>query len=201
MLEEVNHNDLIIERLQWPLSVLRIKSKNKASLIDACTKLDTFFKNYSDATCDLVAYTIEPHNAITPIARKIEGTYQMTIALRNNRISEKYPDGIFHTHKEHQAIKKENIGLIEVLGLGILPGRLNTELKEVSRWLADKESKTDLSDLMKAWALSLNLNEINQKAIDEAAVNTFVHGLEDAGIFKDNHQAFQTFITSFKETL
>jgi len=201
VLEEETVKGITIERLNWPLSVIRLKSKNKELLIDACVTLDQVFKTYSNLELGIISKTQDFHNAITPIARKLNDTYQMTIALRNNITSEKYPDGVFHPHPINQAIKKENIGLIEVLGLGILPGRLDAELKEVKRWLNHPNTPADLSDVMKTWAQSLRLNEITQEAIDEAAVLTFVKGLEDASLFKEDTQAFKNLIHQFKEAL
>jgi len=202
VLEEEMVKAITIERLAWPLSVIRLKSKDKEALIQACVTFDQVFKTYSNPELGIIPKTKEGfHNAITPIARKQNDTYQMTIALRNNITSEAFPDGVFHPHPKNQAIKKENIGLIEVLGLGILPGRLDAELKEVTRWLKNPNTATDLNESMKTWALSLSLNKITQEAIDEAAVLTFVEGLEDASLFKEDKKAFKALIDQFKEAL
>ena len=117
--------DLQISVLNWPLSTIRVRSTNDEQMIRFA--LDTLNKwiNYSNEKLDIIAYSHETrHNTITPIVRKKNGMYEMDLVLRNNRTSEKYPDGIFHPHQNLHHIKKENIGLIEVMGLAVLPARL-----------------------------------------------------------------------------
>lgn len=123
--------------VKWPMSVIRMASKNKEELITASIEALKQWREYSDIEAGIHAYSEikgekVPHNTITPIVRiNKECMYEIDLVLRNNRTSEEHPDGIFHPHKELHHIKKENIGLIEVMGLAVLPGRLDTELKEV----------------------------------------------------------------------
>lgn len=122
--------DLKIEHLKWPLSTLRIKSTNKEQLVSFADKTLQKWIEYSDKKNDIINQTDGVrHNAITPIARKRNNIFELDLVLRNNRTSDEFPDGIFHPHQEYHYIKKENIGLIEVLGLAILPPRLKTDLE------------------------------------------------------------------------
>lgn len=121
--------------VKWPMSVIRISSHNKMQLLKLADTILNEWKGYSDADHDIYAYTERdgvrvPHNTITPIARNnAGGEYELDLVLRNNRTSEQHPDGIFHPHQELHHIKKENIGLIEVMGLAVLPGRLKDEME------------------------------------------------------------------------
>ncbi len=112
--------------LRWPLSTLRLRGVNKAEVIEACDALLKAWQNFSNPELDILSHTNgTPHNTITPVARReSDGTYRMDLILRNNRTSDEHPDGIFHPHKELHHVKKENIGLIEAMGLAVLPGRL-----------------------------------------------------------------------------
>ena len=121
-------NDVIIDVIEWPLSVLKLVSTNKASIIEASSKILDTWIDYSDEAVDLIAHTFERHNTLTPILRKNGDTYEMYLALRNNRRTDAHPEGLFHPHAEHHHIKRENIGLIEVMGLAVLPARLVEEI-------------------------------------------------------------------------
>jgi UDPglucose--hexose-1-phosphate uridylyltransferase len=120
--------------VKWPMSVLRLSSHNKQQLLKMAISVLAAWREYSDAEADVLAYSGEtPHNTITPIARSnSRGEYELDLVLRNNRTSAEYPDGIFHPHRELHHIKKENIGLIEVMGLAVLPGRLKGELEAIA---------------------------------------------------------------------
>ncbi len=123
--------------VHWPLSVIRVSSYNKEVLVQAADHFLQLWRDYSDYEADIYAYTFEdgnrvPHNTITPIARmNEEGAYELDLVLRNNRQTPEHPDGLFHAHAHLHHIKKENIGLIEVMGLAILPARLQDELEGV----------------------------------------------------------------------
>lgn len=136
--------------LNWPMSNIRISSFNKVILLDMAAEILEGWKLYSDASVEISAHSdlngvITPHNTITPIARKnAYGEYEMDLVLRNNRTSEEHPFGIFHPHMELHHIKKENIGLIEVMGLAVLPGRLKLELEEIVKVLNGEENYDDL---------------------------------------------------------
>ena len=118
-----------ISRLDWPLSVIRISCAAKQPLIDFADEITDTWRGYSDIASGVLAHTDAPHNTVTPIARvNSRGEFELDLALRNNRTSAEHPMGIFHPHAEHHHVKKENIGLIEVMGLAVLPGRLAGEL-------------------------------------------------------------------------
>lgn len=119
-----------IDVIDWPLTVLKLVSDDRASIEDLSTIILKQWIDYSDERVELTAHTFERHNTITPILRKVDGVYEMYLALRNNRKDERHPDGIFHPHREHHHIKRENIGLIEVMGLAVLPARLVEEMEE-----------------------------------------------------------------------
>jgi len=114
------------EIVKWPMSVIRLKSNDRKKLTATAAAILKKWKTYEDASVNIIPFTDEiPHNAITPISRiNAEKEYEFDLVLRNNRTSEEFPDGIFHPHPHVHHIKKENIGLIEVMGLAILPGRL-----------------------------------------------------------------------------
>lgn len=140
-LESYQHPDypaVTIQHLHWPLTALRLQSTSRESLINLADHLLQSWRHYSDASVDVLAETIENstailHNTITPIARQLDGqVFQLDLVLRNNRTTEALPLGIFHPHPEIHYIKKENIGLIEVMGLAILPGRLQKELGDLT---------------------------------------------------------------------
>jgi len=136
--------------VKWPLSVIRAASDSIEELVEFSDYVLNKWRGYSDESVAVLAYSASengkiPHNTITPIARMNEdGKYEMDLVLRNNRTTEVYPDGIFHPHKEIHHIKKENIGLIEVMGLAILPGRLKTEVEQIKEILCGKASIADI---------------------------------------------------------
>ena len=115
------------------MSVIRLQSDRQEELVEAAELILTKWRNYSDERVSVRAYSEDgtPHHTITPIARKQGEYFEMDLVLRDNNVSDEHPDGIFHPHKDVQHIKKENIGLIEVMGLAVLPPRLATELEEV----------------------------------------------------------------------
>ena len=115
--------------VKWPMSVIRIRSEKKERLVDLADKILTAWRGYTDADADIYAETDgEPHNTITPIARFRGGKFELDLVLRNNRTTEERPLGLFHPNPKLHHIKKENIGLIEVMGLAVLPSRLKDEL-------------------------------------------------------------------------
>ncbi len=140
----------------WYNSVIRLVGTNKKMIVEYAGKIVEAWKKYSDESVDIVAFTGDtPHNTVTPIARKgADGKYIVELILRNNNTSEQYPDGIYHVHPEFQNIKSESIGLIEAMGLFILPGRLDRQLAEVEKYLTRelKYSRDALADDMKVHA-------------------------------------------------
>ena len=136
-----------IELLKWPLTTLRLKGIDVDELTDLAEHILTVWRGHSDESCGICAFTSEtPHNTITPIARFRDGNYELDLVLRNNRTSTEHPDGIFHPHQQYHHLKKENIGLIEVMGLAILPGRLLTEFEIIKQALL----KQDINLLLNA---------------------------------------------------
>ncbi len=206
VLESYQYGSVTIERLLWPLSALRFKAKDKDILVNVLDRFEHIWRTYHNEALGIISKTGVHHNAITPIARKDGDTYQMTVALRNNVTSEKYPDGVFHTHPEHQHIKKENIGLIEVMGLGILPGRLDTELPLIAQYLNGEESLQKIPKSMQPWAMELQDHKPTKNMLEyvyQEAAKIFVNSLEDAAVFPHTevgHQAFNGLIQKFMTT-
>ena len=119
-------------RVKWPMSTIRLWSESREELAALAEKILTKWRNYTDADMDILAASDGvPHNTITPIARRRGNLYELDLVLRNNRTTDAHPLGLFHPHAEVHHIKKENIGLIEVMGLAVLPARLKAEMKEV----------------------------------------------------------------------
>ncbi len=163
------------------------------------------WESYSNEALAIVAATnTEKHNAVTLIARRNGSAYELDVVLRNNRTTEAFPDGIFHPHQDVQHIKKENIGLIEVLGLAILPPRLKTELADVESYLAGEE--VTVAPYHQEWADTLKLQrdtaDTDVMAVVQSAVGQkFQRVLEDAGVFKyttEGQEAFDVFMNQFK---
>lgn len=201
------YEDIHVEMVYWPLSTIRLTGDSKEKMIALCDHVLEAWIPYQDESLDIIAYTDgERHNTITPIARKSEGHYQMDLVLRNNRTNAQYPDGIFHPHKESHHIKKENIGLIEVMGLAILPPRLKKELKELKACLLGQKDIDSYPDLVKHkdWFEALKKESYDETTIDDfmekALTKKFVTVLEDAGVFKMN-EAGQAGFEKFIKTL
>lgn len=203
-----------IKMVKWPLSVVRLSSKNKEDLIRLSDTILQAWRGYSDESVDIHAFSGEvPHNTITPIARMNErAEYEIDLTLRNNRTTEEFPDGIFHPHAELHHIKKENIGLIEVMGLAVLPARLKDELALILDVLVgetpfDEALQNESLIKHKQWMGELiayhgdELAEADAKAILEEAVGyKFMKVLECAGVFKQEEkglEAFERFIQYF----
>src|SRR5699024_8823354 len=122
--------------LNWPMSTIRLRAQNKEGMVQAANHILNVWGQYQDEKADIKAFTDQtPHNTITPIARSRDGKFELDLVLRNNRATDKYPMGIFHPHDDVHHIKKENIGLIEVMGLAVLPARLKTELQDIKAFL------------------------------------------------------------------
>lgn len=190
--------------VKWPMSVVRLTSENKDELLRAANRVMTKWEEYSNESVGIYSETKgTPHNAITPIARRKGEAFELDMVLRNNRTSEDYPDGIFHPHPPVQHIKKENIGLIEVMGLAILPPRLKTELETVRKYLLGEVDSVDA--IHQEWAdelkRDLDINENNVKGIvNEAVGEVFLQVLKDAGVFKRDKEGMQAFL-DFTQTL
>ena len=145
------YSDVTAGIVKWPMSVLRLRSQNKARLVELAEKIRLAWRDYSDESIDVLAYTGDtPHHTVTPIARKRDGQFELDIVLRDNHTTAEFPDGVYHPHADVQHIKKENIGLIEVMGLAILPPRLKDELLEVEKYLLNQYN--EIADYHKDWA-------------------------------------------------
>ncbi|MFR2501590.1 MAG: UDP-glucose--hexose-1-phosphate uridylyltransferase [Coprobacillus cateniformis] len=201
-----NYPTLTIEVMKWPLSTIRVTSSDKAAIVDFSETVLKQWKMYSLPSLDIISHTGDiPHNTVTPIARRKNSEYQMDLVLRNNRTSEKYPDGIFHPHQNLHHIKKENIGLIEVMGLAILPARLKDELELLRACLLHQSHIEDYAVLEKHQLWYQELEEsyvINEDNVDniiaESLTRKFVNVLEDAGVFKMNEEGIDAFISFVK---
>ena len=199
---------LKIEILKWPLSTVRVSSPDRKVVIQFADDLLKAWKNYNNMPLDILSHTEDIlHNTITPIARMKNNNYQMDLVLRNNRTNDEYPDGIFHPHQDLHHIKKENIGLIEVMGLAILPARLKTEFAHLKECLLGKADVSDYDDLTKhhTWYEHLlqeyTFDEGNvEEILREELTKKFVRVLEDAGVFKMNDEGIDAFVT-FIESL
>jgi UDPglucose--hexose-1-phosphate uridylyltransferase len=185
--------------VKWPMSVIRLRSEQISALAEAAAQIFKKWKDYSDEGLGIIARTGEiPHNTITPIARKNGGLFELDLVLRNNRTDDEHPLGIFHPHNDVHHIKKENIGLIEVMGLAVLPARLKEELEEVENYILGK--KAVVADYHLSWAEQLKAgyqsvaNEANVASlVREEVGKKFLKALEDAGVFKRNEEGFAGF--------
>ena len=200
------YDDVEAGIVKWPLSVLRIRHKDENRLIDLATHVLDCWRSYTDEDAFIFAYTDgEPHNTITPIARKVGDTYELDLTLRNNITTEEHPLGVYHPHAKLHHIKKENIGLIEVMGLAVLPSRLKQEmalLKDAILTGSDLE-KDEVLQKHAEWVAEFlpSYPEINGENIDEILRQeigkVFVQVLEDAGVYKctpEGREAFLKFV-------
>ncbi|HFR3474973.1 UDP-glucose--hexose-1-phosphate uridylyltransferase [Streptococcus suis] len=185
--------------VKWPMSVIRLSSADKPSLLGLATKILEKWRSYSDDVVQIKAETDgTPHHTITPIARKRGDLYELDLVLRDNQTSEEFPDGIYHPHPDVQHIKKENIGLIEVMGLAILPPRLKAELAEVEKFLLGQDSQ--VADYHQPWADRLkaehpDVTEERAEEIIRASVGQiFARVLEDAGVYKRTSEGQAAFL-------
>lgn len=204
-----NYEEVTVGRVKWPMSVLRLSSSNKDSLISLAEKILLDWRNYSDESVDILSHTNDtPHNTITPIARKRNDKYELDLVLRNNRTTDQHPLGIFHPHAEVHHIKKENIGLIEVMGLAILPPRLKNEVNLIKKYLLSKTptiSNDEIVNIHSDWYnyITKKYNDINISNVDSVLEKEigykFLEVLHHAGVFKRNDMglaAFDRFINT-----
>jgi len=210
-----------ISIVKWPMSVLRLNGHDSKVLLECGNAIYEAWKGYSDPGAEILAFTeadgtTTPHNTVTPIVRRAEdGGYEMDLVLRNNRTSEQYPEGIYHPHREMHHIKKENIGLIEVMGLAILPGRLKEELESIAGILAGdtvlleslkEDSQHPLAqhaewaqELAERFGTAMDREEAVKTVQNEVGIK-FTHILEHAGVYKRTDEgmaAFKRFVESF----
>lgn len=190
--------------LKWPVSVIRLKGEQIDDLVNAADHILNTWCNYSDEHANILAFTEDtPHNTITPIARHRNGKFELDLALRNNRTSDRYPLGIFHPHEDVHHIKKENIGLIEVMGLAVLPARLKDELSEIKKFILDESN--NVAEYHDEWAKQLKSKygiitdeKRAEKIIQDELGSKFVKVLEDVGVFKER-SAIERFIVTLNK--
>lgn len=193
------YQDVCVDLIEWPLSTLRLTSSNKEQLVLLGNFILQQWIQYSDEIVDIQAFSgQERHNTITPIARKVNDNYQLDLVLRNNRCNETYPDGIFHPHQDVHHIKKENIGLIEVMGLAILPARLKDEMSLVEKVLLGQMIQDPSIEKHQVWIEQIKNKHVYTKEnvselVKQEIGNVFVRVLEDAGVYKMNEQGIQAF--------
>ena len=189
--------------VQWPMSVIRLTSDSKGDLTELADKILLAWRQYSDTSVQVLAESNgTPHHTITPIARKRDGQFELDLVLRDNQTSPEHPDGIYHPHKDVQHIKKENIGLIEVMGLAILPPRLKEEVEQVASYLVgDGDAVVDYhqewADKLKAHHPDLADKEKALEIVKDSVGAIFARVLEDAGVYKQTEQgqaAFMRFV-------
>lgn len=194
--------------IKWPLSVIRLKSASAEAITEAADKILGLWRKYTDEDAFILAETDGvPHNTITPIARFEDGRYILDLALRNNITTEEHPMGVYHPHAEYHHIKKENIGLIEVMGLAILPARLKKEMealeahilagKDISL-LKDDEALGKHADWVAEWITKYDADTLkNPEKLHKAVQNeiglVFSKVLECAGVYKRDEAGMAAF--------
>ncbi|WP_366248023.1 UDP-glucose--hexose-1-phosphate uridylyltransferase [Terribacillus aidingensis] len=199
-----SHPDVRASVLKWPMTVIRLQANDQGKLVEAADSILAFWRNYDDKNASILSYTDNtPHNTITPIARMRDDLYEMDLVLRNNRTTATHPLGIFHPHADVHHIKKENIGLIEVMGLAVLPPRLEKELETIYKFLAGKVDAVDppheeWARVLRAEHGFLHNEQYAKEVVQKELGKKFVRVLEDAGVFKDD-KVFQRFITKLNQ--
>ena len=196
------YEDIEAGIVKWPMSVIRLDGKDPVRLADLADKILTLWRKYSDPRMGIIAETEgEPHNTITPIARRRGELYELDLVLRCNITTEEHPLGVFHPHADKHHIKKENIGLIEVMGLAVLPSRLKKELTDLAQAIVDgRDIRSDevlskhadwVDELKKEYVFS------QDNALDIILQETgkvFAAVLEDAGVYKCDEEGRKAFL-------
>ena len=200
--------DVEVGIVKWPMSVLRLRGTDEARLIELGDHILKAWRGYTDEAAFIFAETDgEPHNTITPIARKVGDTYELDLVLRNNITTDEHPLGVYHPHAEKHNIKKENIGLIEVMGLAVLPARLKEEMEILAEYLVEGKDIRANEKIEKHadWAVQfcqkydIITSENVMNILEEEIGQVFVGVLEDAGVFKctkEGREAFKRFIAN-----
>ena len=193
--------------VHWPLSVIRLRGKDETRLIELGAHILDKWRGYTDEDAFVYAETDgEPHNTITPIARKVGDTYELDLALRNNITTDEHPLGVYHPHAQWHNIKKENIGLIEVMGLAVLPARLKEEMEILADYIVEGKdiSSNEKIAKHKEWTDTFlpKYAEITKENVmdilQEEIGIVFTHVLEDAGVYKcteEGRKEFRKFIS------
>ena len=205
--EVKGYEDVEVGIVKWPMSVLRLRSTDEVRLIELGNHVLKAWRGYTDEEAFVYAETDgEPHNTITPIARKVGEIYELDLVLRNNITTEEHPLGVYHPHAEKHNIKKENIGLIEVMGLAVLPARLKEEMEILAEYLVEGKDIRSNEKIEKhaTWAegfckqYGMFTKENVMGILEQEIGRVFVSVLEDAGVFKctqEGRKAFKKFIS------
>ena len=188
--------------VKWPMSVIRLTAADPERITDLADKILTAWRGYSDESVDVIAFSDgEPHNTITPIARRRGEDFEMDLVLRCNITSAEHPLGVFHPHADKHHIKKENIGLIEVMGLAVLPSRLKAELHDLAEAIvAGKDIAADeVLNKHVAWVeeLKKQYTFTAENALETLLQETgkvFSEVLEDAGVYKNTEAGRAAFL-------
>ena len=195
-------NNVSCEVLKWPLSVIRLKSDSTEDIVRLASHILVKWRNYTDEDAFIFANTNgKPHNTITPIARFRDGMYELDLALRNNITTSEHPLGVYHPHEKLHHIKKENIGLIEVMGLAVLPSRLKNEMNLLAEYIIKGKDISGNEAIAKhaEWAneiLSTRHDITSENVMDvlETEIGkVFVKVLEDAGVYKCTPEGLESF--------
>ena len=198
----VGFDDVEAGIVKWPMSVIRLRSTDKEKLVELADKILVAWRGYTDEAALVYAFTDgEPHNTITPIARVKDGKFELDLVLRNNITTEEHPLGLYHPHAEYHNIKKENIGLIEVMGLAVLPARLKDEIAIMCDAVASGKSFSDIPEIEKhaewfdRFKDNYTITADNAEEIIKAEIGkTFVGVLRDAGVYKDTEEGREAFL-------
>ncbi len=197
--------DLEVGIVKWPMSVIRVRGEDTEKIVRLSGKILELWRGYTDEAAFIFANTENtPHNTITPIARKKGDKFEMDLVLRNNIKTPEHPDGLYHPHREIHNIKKENIGLIEVMGRAILPSRLKKELAKLQQFILEGKDIASDAEIAKhaqwfeAFKDNYTFTEENvEKIIRDEVGKSFTKCLEHAGVYKrtaDGMAAFERFI-------
>ena len=191
--------DITAGIVKWPMSVIRLRGADPERITDLADKILLAWRGYSDESVGVIAFDGEPHNTITPIARRRGEDYELDLVLRCNITSDEHPLGVFHPHADKHNIKKENIGLIEVMGLAVLPSRLKGELTALAEALAGGAELTGELEKHAAWVegLKKQYTFTAENALDILLQETgkvFAAVLEDAGVYKNTPAGREAFL-------
>lgn len=192
--------------VKWPMSVVRLACQDSGRLVELADRILTAWRGYTDEAATILAETEGvPHNTITPIARMRDGKYELDLVLRNNLTTEEHPLGLYHPHAELHHIKKENIGLIEVMGLAVLPARLKEELAAVADSLVSGSDlrASALTEKHADWAerFQTKYTITRENALDIVQRETglvFAQVLEHAGVYKRSNEGREAFLRFLK---
>ncbi|MBQ1615876.1 MAG: UDP-glucose--hexose-1-phosphate uridylyltransferase [Ruminococcus sp.] len=205
------YEDIACGIVKWPLSVIRLRGCDSGRLVELAAMILDNWRGYTDESVNILSETDGvPHNTITPIARRRGEDFELDLCLRNNLTTDEHPLGLFHPHAQRHHIKKENIGLIEVMGLAVLPSRLQKKLELLEAFIAEgrdiagEASIAKHADWVNSFAEGLKgqPHEVIREILEKEVGKVFLHVLEDAGVFKRDKKgkaAFLRFIESLSE--